>query len=64
MQTKTEYCKKCEYSHKANEGHRGFVCECSCHHTAGELETAFSSMKLVDKTVCEDRVIYVFAPLV
>lgn len=26
-----ETCKRCEYSHKANQGHRGFVCECACH---------------------------------
>lgn len=24
-------CEKCSYSHHANEGHRGFVCECPCH---------------------------------
>lgn len=24
-------CDKCEYSHKANSGHKGFVCECECH---------------------------------
>lgn len=32
-------------------------------YQAGQLETAFAEMKLVDKTVCEDRIIYVFEPL-
>ncbi len=27
---------------------------------AGELEKAFETMKLIDKTVCEDRIVYVF----
>lgn len=35
-------CHKCEYSHKANEGHKGFVCECQCHtaqqEVCGELQ--------------------------
>jgi hypothetical protein len=29
-------------------------------YETGQLEKAFATMELVDKTVCDDRVIYVF----
>lgn len=26
----------------------------------GQLEKAFETMRLIDKTICEDRIVYVF----
>jgi hypothetical protein len=31
-------------------------------YKAGQLENAFSELKLIDKTVCEDRIVYIFSP--
>jgi hypothetical protein len=28
-----------------------------------ELQNAFADMKLIDKTVCEDRIVYVFSEI-
>lgn len=42
--------------------YRPSVDDCDSYKT-GQLETCFATMKLVNKTVCEDRIVYIFAPL-
>ncbi len=49
--SKSRCCEKCEYSHRANKGHRGFCCECVCHLPPA-AEKKSIAQKLRDEGKC------------